>query len=106
MRRFAEGAGRLGCRLALDDFGTGFGAMTYLKTLPAHFLKIDMDFVIGLPGDDGNRRVVQTIVDIARRFGQSTIAEGVEDAETAELLRELGVDYGQGHHFGRPVPVE
>jgi PAS domain S-box-containing protein len=106
VRRFAEGAGRLGCRLALDDFGTGFGAMTYLKTLPAHFLKIDMDFVIGLPGDEGNRRVVQTIVDIARRFGQSTIAEGVEDAETAELLRELGVDYGQGHHFGRPVPVE
>lgn len=106
VRRFAGGAARLGCRLALDDFGTGFGAMTYLKTLQAHFLKIDMDFVIGLRGDPDNRRVVQTIVDIARRYGQRTIAEGVENAETAVLLRELGVDYGQGHHFGMPGPVD
>lgn len=104
-RRFACGVERLGCRLALDDFGTGFGAMTYLKSLPAHFLKIDMDFVHGLRSDEGNQRIVRTIVDIARRHGQRTIAEGVEDAETAALLRHYGVDYAQGHHFGRPQPI-
>ncbi|MGH2980631.1 MAG: EAL domain-containing protein, partial [Solirubrobacterales bacterium] len=104
-QRFASGVERLGCRLALDDFGTGFGAMTYLKTLPAHFLKIDMDFVSGLRGDEGNQRIVRTIVDIARRHGQRTIAEGVEDAQTAALLRQYGVDYAQGHLFGTPEPV-
>jgi PAS domain S-box-containing protein len=105
-RRFAEGAARLGCQLALDDFGTGFGAMTYLKTLDAHFLKIDMDFVRGLPFDQGNQRIVRTIVDIARRHGQRTIAEGVEDIETAELLRQYGVDFAQGHLYGEAAPID
>jgi PAS domain S-box-containing protein len=104
-QRFAAGVERLGCRLALDDFGTGFGAMTYLKSLPAHFLKIDMDFVQGLRSDEGNKRIVRTIVDIAERYGQGTIAEGVEDAETASLLRRYGVDYAQGKLFGRPAPI-
>jgi PAS domain S-box-containing protein len=104
--RFAAGVERLGCRLALDDFGTGFGAMTYLKSLPAHFLKIDMDFVRGLRGDEGNQRIVRTIVDIARRHGQRTIAEGVEDSETAALLRRFGVDCAQGHLYGAAAPIK
>jgi EAL domain-containing protein (putative c-di-GMP-specific phosphodiesterase class I) len=79
--------------------------MTYLKSLPAQFLKIDMDFVRGLPDDPGNRRIVRTIVDIARNHGQRTIAEGVEDAETAKLLLEFGVDLAQGHLYGRPAPL-
>jgi PAS domain S-box-containing protein len=104
-RRFASGVERLGCRLALDDFGTGFGAMTYLKSLPAQFLKIDIDFVRALRSDESNQRIVRTIVDIARRHGQRTIAEGVEDAETAAMLRGYGVDFAQGHLFGMPTPI-
>jgi PAS domain S-box-containing protein len=103
--RFAASVRTIGCRLALDDFGTGFGALTYLKSIPAHFLKIDMDFVRGLPGDEGNQRVVRTIVDIASRHGQRTIAEGVEDEATAELLREFGVDYPQGHLYAEASPI-
>lgn len=80
--------------------------MTYLKSIPAHFLKIDMDFVRGLRGDEGNQRVVRTIVEIARRHGQRTIAEGVEDTATAELLRQFGVDYAQGHLYAEPAPVD
>jgi EAL domain-containing protein (putative c-di-GMP-specific phosphodiesterase class I) len=80
--------------------------MTYLKSLPAHFLKIDMDFVRGLRGDEGNQRIVRTIVDIARRHGQRTIAEGVEDAETAALLRRFGVDFAQGHLYGAAAPIQ
>jgi PAS domain S-box-containing protein len=106
VRRFASGIERLGCRLALDDFGTGFGTMTYLKTLPAQFLKIDMDFVRNLVNDPGDQRIVRTIVDIARNHGQRTIAEGVEDAETAELLREFDVDLAQGHLYGKAAPLD
>jgi EAL domain-containing protein (putative c-di-GMP-specific phosphodiesterase class I) len=106
VRRFAAGIERLGCRLALDDFGTGFGTMTYLKTLPAQFLKIDMDFVRNLVNDPGDQRIVRTIVDIARNHGQRTIAEGVEDAATAELLREFGVDLAQGHLYGKAAPLD
>jgi len=105
-QRFAAGVKRLGCRLALDDFGTGFGTMTYLKHMPADFLKIDMDFVHGLRTDEGNQRIVRTIVEIARRHGQRTIAEGVEDEETAELLSHYGVDFGQGYHFAAPAPIQ
>jgi PAS domain S-box-containing protein len=104
-QRFAIGVERLGCRLALDDFGTGYGTMTYLKSLPAHFLKIDMDFVRGLRTDEGNQRIVRTIVEIARNHGQRTIAEGVEDSETAALLRQYGVHFAQGHHFGKPTRI-
>jgi EAL domain-containing protein (putative c-di-GMP-specific phosphodiesterase class I) len=49
---------------------------------------------------------VKAIVNLAQGFGQKTIAEGVEDAETLELLREFGVDYAQGYHLGRPAPLE
>jgi PAS domain S-box-containing protein len=103
--RFAAGVERIGCRLALDDFGTGFGALTYLRSIPAQFLKIDMDFVRELPGDAGNQRVVRTIVEIAGRHGQRTIAEGVEDEPTAELLRSYGVDYAQGHLYAEASPI-
>jgi EAL domain-containing protein (putative c-di-GMP-specific phosphodiesterase class I) len=105
VRRFAEKLERMGCRLALDDFGTGFGAMTYLKTVAAHFLKIDIEFVRDVVHDPGDQRIVKTIVAIARRHGQRTIAEGVEDEETAQVLRGFGVDYAQGFHFGRPAPI-
>jgi diguanylate cyclase (GGDEF)-like protein/PAS domain S-box-containing protein len=102
---FAERIRGLGCGLALDDFGTGFGSFTYLRRLPADFLKIDMEFVRDLTSDEDNRRVVDAIVDVARRFGLTTIAEGVEDEATLAILREAGVDCAQGFHLGRPAPV-
>jgi EAL domain-containing protein (putative c-di-GMP-specific phosphodiesterase class I) len=106
VRRFADGAVKLGCRLALDDFGTGYGTLTYLKSLPAHFLKVDKDFVRALRDDEADQRIVRTIVDIALRYRQRTIAEGVDAAETAALLRRYGVDYAQGHLFGEPTPIQ
>jgi diguanylate cyclase (GGDEF)-like protein/PAS domain S-box-containing protein len=105
-RCFAERLRTLGCRLALDDFGTGFGSFTYLHHLPADYLKIDMEFVRDLAADEGSRRVVDAIVDVARRFGMCTIAEGVEDERTLQILRDAGVDSAQGFFLGRPAPVE
>jgi PAS domain S-box-containing protein len=102
---FAEMVGELGCGLALDDFGTGFGSFTYLRQLPLRYLKIDLSFVVGMVGSEDDRRVVQSIIGIAREFGLRTIAEGVEDEATLQLLREMGADLVQGFHLGRPAPI-
>jgi PAS domain S-box-containing protein len=102
---FARGIAELGCPLALDDFGTGFGSFTYLKRLPIQYLKIDIEFVRDLISSPANQHVVKAIVSLAEGFGQQTIAEGVEDAETLALLKQYGVDFAQGYHLGRPAPL-
>ena len=104
-RAFIERVQALGCRLALDDFGTGYGGFTYLKRLDVDYLKIDIEFVRDLPRNAASRHVVRAVVNLAQGFGLKTVAEGVEDEETLELLLELGVDYAQGYHIGRPAPA-
>jgi diguanylate cyclase (GGDEF)-like protein/PAS domain S-box-containing protein len=106
VRAFAERVQRLGCGLALDDFGTGFGSFMYLKHLPVGELKIDMEFVRHIVDSEADRRLVQSIVTIARGLDIRTVAEGVEDAATLDLLRRYGVDRAQGWHLARPRPVE
>jgi PAS domain S-box-containing protein len=102
---FARGLAALGCGVALDDFGTGFGTFTHVKRLPIKYLKIDIEFVRDLVASSANQHVVKAIVNLAQGFGCQTIAEGVENAETLQLLQELGVDFGQGFHLGRPAPL-
>jgi EAL domain-containing protein (putative c-di-GMP-specific phosphodiesterase class I) len=102
---FAQGLADLGCGLALDDFGTGFGGFTYLKRLPISYLKIDIEFVRDLVTNPANQHVVRAIVSLAQAFGLQTIAEGVEDEVTLQLLANEGVDYAQGFHLGRPAPL-
>ena len=104
-RAFAERLKGVGCRFALDDFGAGFSSFYYLKHLPLDYLKIDGDFIRSLTSSDTDQLVVRSMVDIARGMGMKTIAEFVEDAETATMLRAMGVDYSQGYHHGRPLPV-
>lgn len=96
----------LGCRFALDDFGAGFASFYYLKHLAFDLLKIDGEFIRQLPTTPTDRLVVRAVVDIAKAMGTRTCAEFVGDDETVELLRELGVDFGQGFHLGRPRPVD
>ena len=81
-RAFAAAITSVGCRLALDDFGVGFGSFIYLRSLPLSYIKIDTSFVQRAGGSADDRRVVKTIVGIAREFDLETIAEGVEDEET------------------------
>jgi EAL domain-containing protein (putative c-di-GMP-specific phosphodiesterase class I) len=102
---FIEHMKALGCKLALDDFGTGYGSFTYLKHLPFDYLKIDTEFVCDLVDNEASRHVVNAVVSLARAFGQQTIAEGVEDELTLNLLCELGVDFAQGYVIARPAPV-
>src|SRR5580765_392109 len=104
-RAFAHRLRARGCQLALDDFGAGFGSFYYLKMLPFNYFKIDGDFIRGLTEHPMNQLVVSAIVSIARGMGRKTVAEFVEDEQTASLLRVIGVNYAQGYHIGRPRPV-
>jgi PAS domain S-box-containing protein len=101
-RRIAD----IGCAVALDDFGTGYGSFTYLQKLHIAYIKIDITFVRDLVSNPTNQHLVKAIVNIAHGLGQQTIAEGVENSETLEVLREYGIDHAQGFHLGRPEPLE
>lgn len=103
---FARGLAALGCGLALDDFGTGFGGFTYLKKLPLTHLKIDTEFVRDAVTNPDNLHVIKAIVNLARAFGLTTIAEGVENEETLTLMRGEGIDFAQGFYLGRPEPLD
>ncbi|MGA2319147.1 MAG: EAL domain-containing protein [Solirubrobacteraceae bacterium] len=104
-KAFCAGAEALGCAVALDDFGAGFGSFQYLKHLPFSYLKIDGDFVRGLPRSPTDQLVVKALVGVVRGMGRQTIAEFVGDEPTLSLLRSYGVDYAQGFELGRPVPI-
>ncbi|MEU4419816.1 bifunctional diguanylate cyclase/phosphodiesterase [Actinoplanes sp. NPDC024001] len=98
-----------GVRVAIDDFGTGYSSLAYLRDLPIDVLKIDRSFMPAGnghgAGDAQQTALVRTIVDLARSLGLTTVAEGVETAYHADLLRALGCDRGQGYHFARPIPA-
>ena len=105
-RNFAHQLARLGCRFALDDFGAGFGSFYYLKHLPFDYIKIDGEFVRNCTVDTTDRLVIRSIVKLAQGMGTRTIAEFVGDEKTFATVAALGVDYAQGYHLGKPVPVE
>jgi diguanylate cyclase (GGDEF)-like protein/PAS domain S-box-containing protein len=104
-RALADTLRRLGCLLALDDFGAGFASFAYLKHLRFDVLKIDGEFVRGLRDNPTDRLVVEAVVQIARGLGTPSLAEFVGDDATLAAVRSLGVDYAQGFHLGKPVPV-
>ena len=78
---FAVGLAEIGCGLALDDFGTGFASLTYLRVLPARYLKIDIEFVRDLTHNETNQHLVRSIIHLARGLDKKTIAEGVESED-------------------------
>ena len=104
-RAFAESLTRLGCRFALDNFGTGGASFYSLKHLPLDYLKIDGRLIEGLTNNARDQHLVESLVDVARGMGMTTIAERVETEDTVALLREQGVEYSQGGLHGAPRPV-
>ena len=96
----------LGCQFALDDFGSGLSSFSYLKNLPVDYLKIDGSFIMDIVSDPIDRAMVEAIREVSRIMNVKTVAEWVENAEIAEALRKIGVDYAQGYFFGRPETIE
>jgi diguanylate cyclase len=94
-----------GYGLILDDFGTGLSSFNYLKQFPVDGLKIDGSFIRQLKDSAVDRSIVESINEIAHKLGARTIAEFVEDTETLEILRAIGVDQAQGYVIGRPAPL-
>ncbi len=94
----------LGIRLSIDDFGTGYSSLAYLKRLPVQELKIDILFVQNIHNSVGDKQLVRTIIDLAHNFDLITVAEGVEDRQTYDLLCELGCDVAQGFLFSPALP--
>jgi EAL domain-containing protein (putative c-di-GMP-specific phosphodiesterase class I) len=96
-----------GVRIALDDFGTGYSSLGYLRDLPIDALKIDRSF---LPSDDPESAqrtpLVRAIVELAGALGLNTIAEGVETAQQATLLAELGCQWAQGNRYGAAMTAQ
>jgi diguanylate cyclase (GGDEF)-like protein/PAS domain S-box-containing protein len=97
---------RLGVCLAIDDFGVGFSSLSQIRELPpVDVIKIDRSFIAGLGQNREDEAIVASVISLARALDVETIGEGVETAEHARALSELGCDHAQGFHFARPAPA-
>jgi diguanylate cyclase (GGDEF)-like protein/PAS domain S-box-containing protein len=102
-RSFAAALDGYGCGVALDDFGTGFGSFTYLRHVPARYLKINIEFMRDLVASETDTQLVRQVVGIAHSLGKLTIAAGVDDERALALVKAIGVDFAQGRQLGPPV---
>ncbi|MBK58959.1 MAG: sensor domain-containing phosphodiesterase [Pseudomonas sp.] len=96
----------LGVEVAIDDFGTGYSNWTYLRDLPASTVKLDQSFIRNLSDDEKDRRLVRTIIDLAKRLELRVVAEGIETKAICELVAQWGCDEGQGYYIARPMAPE
>lgn len=94
----------MGFQFSIDDYGTGYSSLSYLKSLPLKELKIDRSFVSDILRDESDAVIVNATINLAHNLGLEVTAEGVEDQETLELLKEEGCDLAQGFHLGKPMP--
>ncbi|MFQ1003904.1 putative bifunctional diguanylate cyclase/phosphodiesterase [Modestobacter sp. SSW1-42] len=95
----------LGIRVALDDFGTGYSSFSRLDTLPVDVLKVDSSFTATITSSVRRAQMLRSIVDLAGALGLDIVAEGIETADQADLLRSLDCTFGQGWLHGRPMPL-
>ncbi len=95
----------LGCEFAVDDFGTGFSTFGFLKQFPADVIKVDGSFITHLDRNPVDQVMVRAISEVARALDKETVAEFVHSEKILKLVTELGIDYAQGYHIGRPLPI-
>jgi len=95
----------MGITLSIDDFGTGYSSFAYLKQLPVGELKIDKSFIRHMAEEQKDRKIVQSIIDLAHNLEMSVVAEGIENQQTLDMLIGMGCDSGQGFYIGRAMPI-
>lgn len=96
----------LGCRFSVDDFGSGFSSFSYLKQLPADYIKLDGSFIKNLHKDKVDQALVRSIIQVIQALGKKAVAEFVENEEILKILETMGIDFVQGYHIGYPLPPE
>ena len=95
-----------GLKVALDDFGSGYSNFAHILNLPVDFIKIDASLISNISTDKNARLMVETIVELAHKLNVETIAEFVSTEEILVVIKEIGIDYAQGFHMGKPEPIE
>ena len=95
-----------GVKISIDDFGTGYSSLAYLKNLPVNELKIDRSFVMNMVADDGDAKIVKSVVDLAHNFDLTVVAEGIENQEALDQLASMTCEYAQGFYMGHPMPFD
>ncbi|MCQ8103991.1 DUF1631 family protein [Methylomonas sp. SURF-2] len=105
-KKFINAIKTFGCKFSLDDFGSGYSSYAYLKNLNVDFLKIDGAFVKELATNKADLAIVKSMNEIAHSLNLKTIAEYVESAEIKDVLKQIGVDYGQGYFIHKPMPLK
>lgn len=105
IRLFLEEVRNMGISVAIDDFGTGYSSLSYLQKLPIDHLKIDRSFIGELTGSESNRAIVLAVIAMAKGLNLGVIAEGVENEDQQQFLRDNDCQAAQGYLFSRPVPV-
>jgi EAL domain-containing protein (putative c-di-GMP-specific phosphodiesterase class I) len=94
-----------GIRIAIDDFGTGYASIAYLRQFPATELKLDQSLISAVTREPHTAKLVSAIINMSHHMDLTTVAEGIEDQPTQDMLTDMGCDFGQGFHLGRPEPA-
>lgn len=94
----------LGLTISIDDFGTGYSSMSYFKNIPASELKIDQSFIFNMLESKMDRHIVKTVIHMGHGFDLKVVAEGIENKETYDALKDMGCDIAQGYYLARPMP--
>ena len=95
-----------GFELSIDDFGTGYSSLVQLQRMPFSEIKIDRSFVAQMMDNTGSRVIVEIIIDLARKLGLTSVAEGVEGESALESLTAMGCDIAQGYYLSHPLPAD
>ncbi len=95
-----------GIRIAIDDFGTGYSSLSYLSRFPIHTIKIDKSFMKDITTNQSTQRIVKSAIALAKELGYQVLAEGIEEKEALDIVKEYQCDFAQGFYFSRPIKSE